>query len=301
MIQFGYHPSWSTWSAHSTSSGCSPQSATCALVMKKGSKKGPKNPKKIHCFSKKEGNLEGIYRDLRPRIFSIHPWKLTCPLKRDYFNRKYIFQPLIFRGHVSFQGCRPTRKPSQQPQKTTKIRSCRVQICTEHQTTQGPGSGRHIFVEAGAALAIWAPEKAANLCHVWAQAKQEVLVNRNLLKVIGVCVYVSTVNSMLQVFSVVLRSVFQSRHKMQTIFILCRSTKNPPFSSQIWSAGNLTNKAKLKHFGKHLAKDASRCGSHLGKQQRVQDWNYIHSIGQKTWKNKTRKVPKRVCLNLFNL
>ena len=34
----------------------------------------------------------------------IHPTKLTCPLKRDYFNRKYIFQPLIFRGHVSFRG-----------------------------------------------------------------------------------------------------------------------------------------------------------------------------------------------------
>ena len=34
----------------------------------------------------------------------MHPWKLTCPLKRDYFNRKYIFQPLIFRGHVSFRG-----------------------------------------------------------------------------------------------------------------------------------------------------------------------------------------------------
>ncbi len=33
---------------------------------------------------------------------SLHSWKLTCPLKRDYFNRKYIFQPLIFRGHVSF-------------------------------------------------------------------------------------------------------------------------------------------------------------------------------------------------------
>ena len=30
------------------------------------------------------------------------------PLKRDYFNRKYIFQPLIFRGHVSFpEGKRP--------------------------------------------------------------------------------------------------------------------------------------------------------------------------------------------------
>ena len=32
------------------------------------------------------------------------PSKLTCPPKRDYFNRKYIFQPLIFRGHVSFSG-----------------------------------------------------------------------------------------------------------------------------------------------------------------------------------------------------
>ena len=27
-----------------------------------------------------------------------------CPLKWDCFNRKYIFQPLIFRGHVSFPG-----------------------------------------------------------------------------------------------------------------------------------------------------------------------------------------------------
>ena len=34
----------------------------------------------------------------------VHPGKLTCPLKRDCFNRKYIFQPLIFRGHVSFRG-----------------------------------------------------------------------------------------------------------------------------------------------------------------------------------------------------
>ena len=32
----------------------------------------------------------------------VHPRKLTCPLKRDYFNREYIFQPLIFKGHVSF-------------------------------------------------------------------------------------------------------------------------------------------------------------------------------------------------------
>ena len=41
-------------------------------------------------------------------IFIIYnPRKLTCPLKRDYFNRKYIFQPLIFRGHVSFPGSSP--------------------------------------------------------------------------------------------------------------------------------------------------------------------------------------------------
>ena len=37
-------------------------------------------------------------------MFHVHPWKLTCPQKRDYFSREYIFQPLIFRGHVSFQG-----------------------------------------------------------------------------------------------------------------------------------------------------------------------------------------------------
>ncbi len=35
---------------------------------------------------------------------SIHPRNLTCPIKRDYFNRKYIFQSLIFRGHASFPG-----------------------------------------------------------------------------------------------------------------------------------------------------------------------------------------------------
>ena len=35
---------------------------------------------------------------------SEHIITLTCPLKRDYFSREYIFKPLIFRGHVSFQG-----------------------------------------------------------------------------------------------------------------------------------------------------------------------------------------------------
>ena len=34
----------------------------------------------------------------------VHPGKLTCHLKRDQLNRKDIFQPLIFREHISFRG-----------------------------------------------------------------------------------------------------------------------------------------------------------------------------------------------------
>ena len=40
----------------------------------------------------------------------IHPRKRTnVPSKRDYLNREYIFQPLIFRRHVSFQGSNQSR------------------------------------------------------------------------------------------------------------------------------------------------------------------------------------------------
>ena len=38
------------------------------------------------------------------KVYRLHPRKLTYPPKNDYFSREYIFQPLIFRGHVSFQG-----------------------------------------------------------------------------------------------------------------------------------------------------------------------------------------------------
>ena len=48
------------------------------------------------------------------RIRIIHPRKLTCPLNRDYFNRKYIFQPSFFRGYVSFQGGIQTSSQSKQ-------------------------------------------------------------------------------------------------------------------------------------------------------------------------------------------
>ena len=34
----------------------------------------------------------------------IHPWKLTCALKRDHFRRKIVFQPSFVRGYVSFWG-----------------------------------------------------------------------------------------------------------------------------------------------------------------------------------------------------
>ena len=38
------------------------------------------------------------------RSFMLPSLKLTCPLKRYYFNRKYIFQPLIFRGELLVSG-----------------------------------------------------------------------------------------------------------------------------------------------------------------------------------------------------
>ena len=44
------------------------------------------------------------HQTLRTITQQMHPWKLTCPLKRDWFNRKYIFQPLIFRGHSIVSG-----------------------------------------------------------------------------------------------------------------------------------------------------------------------------------------------------
>ena len=53
------------------------------------------------------GRMASCFRCIFPVFFSedIHPGKLSCPLKRDYFNRKYIFQPSIFRWHVRFREC----------------------------------------------------------------------------------------------------------------------------------------------------------------------------------------------------
>ena len=50
-------------------------------------------------FCKRSMNhTENSWHDLKHCRF-LHPRKLRCPLKREYFNRIYIFQPLIFRGH----------------------------------------------------------------------------------------------------------------------------------------------------------------------------------------------------------
>ena len=77
-----------------------------------GSMGDPRNPMFL-CHFLLVGIWHGIRRfhqqklqDSGSRIctYHIHPRKLTCPLKRDYFNRKYIFQPSFFRKYVSFQG-----------------------------------------------------------------------------------------------------------------------------------------------------------------------------------------------------
>ena len=47
---------------------------------------------------------KGEFYHIHTFMLQLHPWKLTCPNKRDHFSKEYIFQPLIFRGHVSFQG-----------------------------------------------------------------------------------------------------------------------------------------------------------------------------------------------------
>ena len=52
----------------------------------------------------KKGEPQKETKRFHENVGLIHPGKLTYPLKRDYFNRKYIFQPSIFRGHVSFGG-----------------------------------------------------------------------------------------------------------------------------------------------------------------------------------------------------
>ena len=71
----------------------------------------PQEKRKFHglhyCWWLKSGvhQLRLVVYPISCRVlYVLHPWKLTCPLKSDYFSRGYIFQPLIFKRHVSFQG-----------------------------------------------------------------------------------------------------------------------------------------------------------------------------------------------------
>ena len=60
---------------------------------------------------------------------------VTCPLKSDHFSREYIFQPSIFRGHVSFQGSKAS-SPSNLATKNAKFEKDqpiqRVQLIWKH-------------------------------------------------------------------------------------------------------------------------------------------------------------------------
>ena len=61
-------------------------------------------------FSLKRSSNERSDSVISGPELSLHPWKLTCPLKSEHFSREYtsyIFQPSIFRGDLlvfSFQG-----------------------------------------------------------------------------------------------------------------------------------------------------------------------------------------------------
>ena len=78
----------------------------------RGSEKVQKSWKKFIHHTEVEVNTTKFNFHLLNVISSLklHPGKLTCPKKRDYFNRKYIFQPSFFRGYVSFQGGKPLKK-----------------------------------------------------------------------------------------------------------------------------------------------------------------------------------------------
>ena len=65
----------------------------------------PQDPWKYKGFrlpSKYGWEIPSQKHERNVRSHGIHPRKLTCLVKRDYFKRKCIFQPLIFRGHVCF-------------------------------------------------------------------------------------------------------------------------------------------------------------------------------------------------------
>ena len=59
-----------------------------------------KNPLSSMTFERKVCSYWAmvVFFSLPPNWKILHPGKLTCPLKRDYFNRKYIFQPSFFQG-----------------------------------------------------------------------------------------------------------------------------------------------------------------------------------------------------------
>ena len=80
----------------------------------------------------------------------LRPRKLTCPLKRDYFNRKYIFQPSFFRDMLVFRWVCPTcRKSLLSPTFETSSATCCWWFrnpAVHHLPCIKPGQFRDIYI-----------------------------------------------------------------------------------------------------------------------------------------------------------
>ena len=61
-------------------------------------------PKTLWPVELSKRSLSSVFSEGLKHYRQLHPRKLTCPLKMDYFSREYIFQPLIFRGHSLVSG-----------------------------------------------------------------------------------------------------------------------------------------------------------------------------------------------------
>ena len=68
-------------------------------------------------------------------VFSLEINK--CPVKRDHFKRKLVFQPSFFRGYVSFQGSIQAFPPkaNMQWKRSHVSPTCPTSFWIEHQTT----------------------------------------------------------------------------------------------------------------------------------------------------------------------
>ena len=101
-----------------------------------------------------------------PLKINYTPKKLTCPLKRDHFNRKYIFQPLIFTGHsFVFQGD-PGKKMWKSPPhpSSVELRNLSFSKCRDAPETNWEAKLSHFTnPDFPCNKGIWVPSKKATI------------------------------------------------------------------------------------------------------------------------------------------